>query len=107
MRMSDWSSYVSCIIPRDIYSDNGRVVLLEQGTRVLGEYQTGVQRGNYRLFAVWNRAVTPRGVAIDVGSPASDALGRSGLAGGVKNFFWERFGVALLCRALNDADSIA
>src|SRR3546814_264328 len=85
---SSQPGYVSCIIPRDIYSDNGRVVLLEKGTRVLGEYQTGVQRGKYRLFAVWNRAVTPRGVAIDVGSPASDALGRSGMAGGVKNFFW-------------------
>src|SRR3546814_3928980 len=64
---SSQPGYVSCIIPRDIYSDNGRVVLLEKGTRVLGEYQTGVQRGKYRLFAVWNRAVTPRGVAIDVG----------------------------------------
>ena len=52
---SSQPGYVSCIIPRDIYSDNGRVVLLEKGTRVLGEYQTGVQRGKYRLFAVWNR----------------------------------------------------
>lgn len=104
---SSQPGYVSCIIPRDIYSDNGRVVLLEKGTRVLGEYQTGVQRGKYRLFAVWNRAVTPRGVAIDVGSPASDALGRSGMAGGVKNFFWERFGAALLFSSLNDAASIA
>lgn len=104
---SSQPGYVSCIIPRDIYSDNGRVVLLEKGTRVLGEYQTGVQRGKYRLFAVWSRAVTPRGVAIDVGSPASDALGRSGMAGGVKNFFWERFGAALLFSTLNDAASIA
>ena len=104
---SSQPGYVSCIIPRDIYSDNGRVVLLEKGTRVLGEYQTGVQRGKYRLFAVWNRAVTPRGVAIDVGSPASDALGRSGMAGGVKNFFLERFGAALLFSSLNDAASIA
>src|SRR3546814_6524448 len=99
--------YVSCIIPRDSYSGNGRVVLLEKGTRVLGEYQTGVQRGKYRLFAVWNRAVTPRGVAIDVGPPASDALGRSGMAGGEKTFFWERFGAALLFSPLNDAASIA
>lgn len=104
---SSQPGYVSCIVPRDVYSDNGRVVLLEKGTRVLGEYQTGVQRGKYRLFAVWNRAVTPRGVAIDVGSPASDSLGRSGMAGGVKNFFWERFGAALLFSSLNDASSIA
>ncbi|HEX7906464.1 MAG TPA: TrbI/VirB10 family protein, partial [Paraburkholderia sp.] len=60
--------YTTCIIPRDIYSDNGRVVLLEKGTRVFGEYQGGLQRGQNRLFAMWTRAVTPRGVAIDIGS---------------------------------------
>src|SRR3546814_14897423 len=29
------------------------------------------------------------------------------MAGGVKNFFWERFGAALLFSSLNDAASIA
>lgn len=99
---SSQPGYVSCIIPRDVYSDNGRVVLLEKGTRVLGEYQAGISRGRYRLFVMWNRAVTPRGVAIDVGSPASDALGRAGVSGGVENYFWERFGAALLFSAIDD-----
>jgi type IV secretion system protein VirB10 len=99
---SSQPGYASCVIPRDIYSDNGRVVLLEKGTRVLGEYQAGISRGRYRLFVMWSRAVTPRGVAIDVGSPASDALGRAGVAGGVENYFWERFGAALLFSAIDD-----
>ncbi|MET1756503.1 type IV secretion system protein VirB10 [Novosphingobium sp. RD2P27] len=108
---SSQPGYASCVIPRDVYSDNGRVVLLEKGTRVLGEYQAGISRGRYRLFVMWNRAVTPRGVAVDVGSPASDALGRAGIAGGVENYFWERFGAALLFSALDDgmdvlADSV-
>jgi type IV secretion system protein VirB10 len=88
--------YTSCIVPRDVFSENGRVVLLEKGTKVLGQYQGGLQQGQNRLFVVWTRATTPRGVAIDLGSPASDALGRAGMAGGVDTFFWARFGGALM-----------
>src|SRR3546814_2791544 len=52
--------YATCIIPRAVYSDNGRVVLLEQGTRVFGQTQGGLQRGPNRLFAMWTRPVPPR-----------------------------------------------
>ncbi|AMK26613.1 type IV secretion system protein VirB10 (plasmid) [Sphingobium sp. SJ10-10] len=99
--------YATCIVPRDIYSDNGRVVLMEKGTRVFGEYQAGLNRGQYRLFAMWSRAVTPRGVAIDITSPASDSLGRAGIGGKVDRFFWERFGSALLFSVLEDGASVA
>lgn len=99
--------YTTCIIPRDVYSDNGRVVLLEKGTRVFGEYQGGLQRGQNRLFAMWTRAVTPRGVAIDIGSPASDSLGRAGVTGRIDRFFWQRFGAALLFSVLDTAGQVA
>src|SRR3546814_15750169 len=48
------------------------------------------------LFVLWTRALTPRGVAIDLGSPAADSLGRSGLPGGVDTQFWARFGLGLV-----------
>jgi type IV secretion system protein VirB10 len=99
--------YTTCIIPRDVYSDNGRVVLLEKGTRVFGEYQGGLQRGQNRLFAMWTRAVTPRGVAIDIGSPASDPLGRAGITGKIDRFFWQRFGAAMLFSVLDAGGQIA
>ena len=99
--------YTTCIIPRDVYSDNGRVVLLEKGTRVFGEYQGGLQRGQNRLFAMWTRAVTPRGVAIDIGSPASDPLGRAGVTGRIDRFFWQRFGAAMLFSVLDAGGQIA
>ena len=44
-------------------------------TRVFGEYQGGLQRGQNRLFAMWTRAVTPRGGASLRGSPRSPASG--------------------------------
>ena len=103
---SSQPGYVSCIIPRNVYSDNGRVVLMEKGTKILGEYQGGLNRGQYRLFVLWTRAVTPRGIAIDVGSPATDALGRGGVDGRVNNFFWQRFGTALLFSLVEDAATV-
>jgi type IV secretion system protein VirB10 len=103
---SSQPGYVSCIVPRNVYSDNGRVVLMEKGTKIFGEYQGGLNRGQYRLFVLWTRAVTPRGIAIDVGSPATDALGRGGVDGRVNNFFWQRFGTALLFSLVEDAATV-
>ncbi|WP_010188963.1 type IV secretion system protein VirB10 [Sphingomonas sp. PAMC 26605] len=99
--------YTSCIIPRDVFSDNGRVVLMEKGTKVLGQYQGGISQGQNRIFVLWTRAVTPRGVAVDLASPASDALGRAGMAGAVDTFFWARFGAALMLSLVDDASSVA
>lgn len=103
---SSQPGYVSCVVPRNVYSDNGRVVLMEKGTKIVGEYQGGLNRGQYRLFVLWTRAVTPRGIAIDVASPATDALGRGGMDGRIDNFFWQRFGTALLFSLVEDAATV-
>ena len=95
--------YVSCVIPTDVYSENGGVVLLEKGAKVLGEYRSGLKQGQNRLFVLWTRAVTPNGVAIDLASPASDALGRGGFDGDLDRHFWERFGAALLLSVVDDS----
>ncbi len=95
------AGYVTCLIDRDIYSDNGAVVLLEKGARVLGEYRTGMRQGQNRVFVLWNRAVTPNGVAITLAAPASDALGRAGFGGEVDTHFWARFGAAILLSSID------
>jgi type IV secretion system protein VirB10 len=100
---STTAGYVTCLIPRDIYSDNGAVVLLEKGARVLGEYRGGVRQGQSRIFVLWTRAVTPNGVAVSLASPASDALGRAGFDGMIDTHFWDRFGAALLLSVVDDA----
>jgi type IV secretion system protein VirB10 len=94
--------YVSCLIGSDVYSDNGAVVLMEKGSKVLGEYHSGMKQGQSRLFVLWTRVVTPGGVAIGLASPASDALGRAGFDGDVDNHFWARFGGALLLSIVDD-----
>ncbi len=100
---SSTPGYVTCLISRDVYSENGAVVLLERGTRVLGEYQGAVEPGRGRLFVLWTRAVTPGGVGIALASPAADALGRAGIDGVIDTHFWDRFGGALLLSIVDDA----
>ncbi|KQW67029.1 hypothetical protein ASE17_20565 [Phenylobacterium sp. Root77] len=90
----------SCLVAHDIYSSAGTVVLLEKGTRVLGEHRAGLRQGQRRLFIVWTRAVTPAGVAIELASPAADPQGRSGMDGEVDTRFWDRFGGAVLMSVL-------
>ena len=94
---------VTCQIPSDVYSDDGTVVLLEKGSRVLGDYRGGLKSGQGRLYVVWTRAVTPQGVAIALASPAADALGRAGIGGEVDSHFWQRFGGALLLSTVEGA----
>jgi type IV secretion system protein VirB10 len=102
---SDQPGFTSCVINRDVLSDNGRVVLMEKGTQVVGEYRGGIRRGQKRLFVLWNRAKTPRGVIITLASPATDALGRAGVDGYVDTHWWERFGSAILLSIVGDATS--
>jgi type IV secretion system protein VirB10 len=87
--------FVTCIIPQDVQGKTG-LTLLDRGTRVVGEFRGGVRQGVERLFVVWTRAETPQGVVINLDSPATDPLGRSGLDGELDRHFWQRFGGALL-----------
>ncbi|WP_425644257.1 type IV secretion system protein VirB10 [Agrobacterium leguminum] len=102
---SDQPGFTSCVINRDVLSDNGRVVLMEKGTQVVGEYRGGLRRGKKHLFVLWNRAKTPKGVIITLASPATDALGRAGMDGYVDTHWWERFGSAILLSIVGDVTS--
>lgn len=99
---SSTPGYVSCLVGRDVWSDNGAVVLMPRGTRIMGEHRNALETGRRRLFVLWTRAVTPEGVAVALASPAADALGRSGFDGAIDTHFLERFGGALLLSIVDD-----
>ena len=97
---------VRCSLTRDVYGEDGKVVLLDRGTEMTGEYRSNLRPGQSRLGIVWNRAKTPRGAVIELASPASDTLGRAGVDGYVDTHFWERYGAAILLSVLDDTLTI-
>lgn len=93
----------SCVTSVDIFGADGRVVLLERGTKLIGETRAEVRTGQRRLFVLWQEARTPTGVVANLASPGTDALGRSGVTGQVDTHFSERFGAALLLSVIDSA----
>ncbi len=93
----------TCITATDTFGVDGKVVLLERGTKLVGEVRGQVEQGSARIFVLWNEARTPTGVIVPLASPGADELGRAGLSGVVDRHFWERFGAALLVSIIDGA----
>jgi type IV secretion system protein VirB10 len=86
----------TCITATDTFGADGTVVLLERGSKLIGETRGMVQAGSPRLFVLWTEARTPTGIVVPLASPGTDELGRSGLTGEIDWHWWQRFGTALL-----------
>lgn len=101
--VSEIGGMASCVLPQPVYSDNGRVVLAEAGSEVIGEYKSIAAQGQRRLGIIWSRLKTPHGVIVDIDSPAADHLGTGGLSGRVDNRWGARIGAAFMLSLVQDA----
>lgn len=94
--VSDLPGQVRAIVSQDVHSFDGRRILIPTGTRLIGEYQSEITRGQKRIFVIWTRLIRNDGVTVRLNSIGADSLGRSGLTGRVDNKYRERFGSAIL-----------
>ena len=98
------SGFVSCQVQRNVYSEDGRVLLIERGSHMDGEYRaTSVRPGTVRIPVLWTRIRTPNAVTVDIESPGTGPLGESGIDGYVDNRWIERIGAAFLLSLIDDA----
>lgn len=87
---------VRAIVSNDLYSEDGRNILIPKGSRLVGQYQSGIREGQNRVFVIWSHATTPQGVQIGLESSGTDSLGTAGLSGDYDSHFFQRFGAAIL-----------
>ena len=98
------SGLVGCQVQRNVFSDDGRVLLIERGSHLDGEYRiASVRPGTVRIPVLWTRIRTPNGVTVDIDSPGTGALGESGIDGHVDNRWGERIGAAMLLSLIDDS----
>lgn len=93
----------TCVTATDTFGADGSVVLLDRGTKLVGETRGDVRHGSSRVYVLWTEARTPDGVVVPLASPGTDELGRAGLPGEVSRHFWERFGAAILVSVIDGA----
>jgi type IV secretory pathway VirB10-like protein len=106
---SDLPGQITAQVTENIYdSPTGRILLIPQGTRVIGQYDNNVQFGQSRVLLVWNRLILPNGRSIVLErQPGSDAEGFAGLQDGVDYHWWDLAKAAGLSTLLSVAAELA
>lgn len=100
---SDLPGFARAVVSQDVRAFDGSRVVIPRGSRVIGQYRSAVAQGQSRAFVIWTRIVRPDGATIQIGSPATDPLGRAGLEGKVNRHFFEQFGGSVLLSVVNAA----
>jgi len=83
-------------------SATGRHLLVPQGTRAIGVYDSLVAFGQERVLVAWQRLIFPDGSSLNLGSmPGTDAAGAAGFHDRVDQDYLRIFGGAILLSAIS------
>jgi type IV secretory pathway VirB10-like protein len=98
---SDLPGQITGQVTQNVYdSPTGRILLIPQGSRLIGEYDSEVSAGQNRVLLAWNRLILPGGRSIVLErQPGVDAAGFAGLQDGV-NYHWGNMAKAALISTL-------
>ncbi|SFQ63588.1 TrbI/VirB10 family protein [Nitratireductor indicus] len=88
---SDLPGQITAQVTQNVYdSPTGALLLIPQGSRLIGEYDAGVTFGQRRVLLVWNRLILPNGRSIVLERQrGADASGYAGLEDGVDYHWWD------------------
>lgn len=95
---SDLPGLVTAQVTENVYdSVTGRTLLVPQGSRLIGSYDSVVAFGQSRVLVVWQRIILPDGSSIRIDNvPATDTQGYAGLSDRIDRHTWQLLkGVAL------------
>jgi len=99
---SDLPGQITAQVTENVFdSPTGRFLLVPQGTRLIGIYDSQVAFGQSRVLLVWTRLIMPNGRSIVLErQPGADTAGYGGLEDGVDNHWGDLFKAALLSTLL-------
>jgi type IV secretion system protein VirB10 len=98
---SDLPGDIRAIVRTNVFDTaTGKYLLIPQGSRLFGTYDSHVGYGQSRVQAIWKRLIFPDGSDLDLeGMASADAQGAAGLHGHVDNHYRRLVGFALLTSA--------
>jgi len=104
---TDVPGYVRAVVSHDVRSFDGTRILVPRSSRLIGQYQSGLQAGQKRAYVIWTRLIRPDGASVALQSPGTDFAGETGLPGKVNNHFFKRFGSAMLLSVVGGLTTVA
>jgi len=95
---SDLPGRITAQVSQSVYdSASGYRLLIPQGTRLMGRYDSKVAFGQSRVLVVWTDLIFPNGSTLQIGGMAgSDAEGYGGFSDEVDNHYFRTFSSAVL-----------
>jgi type IV secretion system protein TrbI len=105
---SDLPGQIAAQVTESIFdTPTGRLLLIPQGARLIGSYDSQVAFGQSRVLLVWTRLILPNGRSIVLErQPGADTAGNAGLEDEVDSHWSELFKAAALSTLLGAATEI-
>lgn len=102
---SDLPGQVVAIVRQNIYdSITGQSLLIPQGSKLLGLYDSNIVYGQERLIVIWNKLTYPNGYSVNLkGMPGTDLMGYEGFHDIVDNKYAKLFGMSFVMGVITGA----